>query len=92
MQRCEVDEGDGGGQEKSMATVATFSSSSLEEEPLEDSMSVSQSPIMYAFPAFLLWNFFCLPSFFLENFFYFFSSSLSSSYLPLNLFFLGFVH
>jgi hypothetical protein len=35
--------------------VATFSSfsSSLEEDPLDDSMSVSQSPTMYAFPFFL---------------------------------------
>jgi hypothetical protein len=41
--RWEVDEGDGGGEEKSPAIAATFSSfsSSLEEDPLEDSMSVS---------------------------------------------------
>jgi hypothetical protein len=89
-----VDEGDDGGEEKSMATTATFSSSSssLEDEPLEDPMSVRQSPTIYAFPFFLLWNLFCLPSFFLKIFFSFFSSSLSSSLLPLNLFFLGFVH
>jgi hypothetical protein len=47
-----VDEGDDGGQEKSLAMAVTFSSSSssLEEEPLEDSMSVSQSPTIYVFP------------------------------------------
>jgi hypothetical protein len=41
--RWEVDEGDGGGEEKSPAIAATFSSfsSSLEEDLLEDSMSVS---------------------------------------------------
>jgi hypothetical protein len=35
--------------------AATFSSfsSSLEEDPLDDSMSVSQSPTMHAFPFFL---------------------------------------
>jgi hypothetical protein len=38
-----VDEGDGGGEEKSPAMAATFSlfSSSLEEDPFEDSMPVS---------------------------------------------------
>jgi hypothetical protein len=38
-----VDEGDDGGEEKSLAMATTFSSfsSSLEEDPLEDSMSVS---------------------------------------------------
>jgi hypothetical protein len=60
-----VDEGDGGGEEKSTATPSTFSSSSsLEEEPLVYSMSLSQSPTMYAFPPFILWNLFYLPSFF----------------------------
>jgi hypothetical protein len=50
--RCEVDEGDDGGEEKSPAMAVTFLSfsSSLEEDPLEDSMSVSQSSIIYAFP------------------------------------------
>jgi hypothetical protein len=45
--RCEADEGDGGGEEKSPAMATTFSSfsSSFEENPLEDSTSVSQSPI-----------------------------------------------
>jgi hypothetical protein len=54
--RCEVDEGDDGGEEKSPAMAATFlsSSSSLEEEPLEYSMLVSQSPTIYAFPFFFL--------------------------------------
>jgi hypothetical protein len=56
-----VDEGDGGGEEKSPAIAATFSSfsSSLEEDPLEDSMSVSQSPTMYAFPFFSSYGTFC---------------------------------
>jgi hypothetical protein len=56
MHRCELDEGDDGGEGKSPAMAATFSSSSssLEEEPLEDSMSVSQSPTIYAFPLFFL--------------------------------------
>jgi hypothetical protein len=51
-----VDEGDDDGEEKSMTTTTTFSSFSysLEEESLEDSMSVSQSPTIYAFPFFLL--------------------------------------
>jgi hypothetical protein len=46
-----VDEGDGGGEEKSLAMATTFSSFSysLEEDPLEDSMLVSQSPTIYAF-------------------------------------------
>jgi hypothetical protein len=54
--RCEVDEGDGGGEEKSPAMMATFSSfsSSLEEDLLEDLMSVSESPTIYAFPFFFL--------------------------------------
>jgi hypothetical protein len=45
--------------------AATFSSfsSSLDEDPLDDSMSVSQSPTIYAFPFFFLWNLFCFPSF-----------------------------
>jgi hypothetical protein len=36
--RCEVDEVDGGGEEKSPAMAATFASfsSSLEEDPVED--------------------------------------------------------
>jgi hypothetical protein len=74
-----VDEGDGGGEEKSPSMAATFSSfsSSLEEDPLEDSMSVSQSPTMYVFPFFFLWNLLCFPSFLLKNLFSFFSSSLS---------------
>jgi hypothetical protein len=40
-----VDEGDGGGEEKSPAIAVTFSSFSfsLEEDPLEDSMLVSES-------------------------------------------------
>jgi hypothetical protein len=51
-----VDEDDdGGGEEKSPAMAVTFSSySSLEEETLEDSMSVSQSPTIYTFPFFFL--------------------------------------
>jgi hypothetical protein len=51
-----VDEGDGGGEEKSPAMMATFSSfsSSLEEDLLEDLMSVSESPTIYAFPFFFL--------------------------------------
>jgi hypothetical protein len=55
-QRREVDEGDDSGEEKSPAMAVTFSSSSssLEEEPLEDSMSMSQSPTIYAFPFFFL--------------------------------------
>jgi hypothetical protein len=52
---CVVDEGDDDGEEKSTAMVATFSSSSsLEEESLEYSISVSQSSTMYSFPFFLL--------------------------------------
>jgi hypothetical protein len=59
-----VDEGVGGGEQISTVMAATFSSSSsLEEELLMDSMSVSQSPTMYAFRPFLLWNLFCLPLF-----------------------------
>jgi hypothetical protein len=52
---CEVDEGDGGGEEKFPAMEATFSSfsSSLEEDPLEHSISVSQSPTIYDFPFFM---------------------------------------
>jgi hypothetical protein len=39
---CVVDEGDGGGEDKSTATAETFSSSSsLAEESLVDSMLVS---------------------------------------------------
>jgi hypothetical protein len=55
-----VDEGDGGGEEKFLAIAATFSSfsSSLEEDPLENSMSVSQSPTMYAFH-FSFYGIFC---------------------------------
>jgi hypothetical protein len=51
-----VYEGDDGGEDKSSAMVANFSSfsSSLEEKPLDDSMSVSQSPTIYAFPFFFL--------------------------------------
>jgi hypothetical protein len=64
--------------------------SSLEEDPLEDSMSVNQSTTIYAFSFFFLWNLLFLPSFLLKNFFSFFSSSLSSSFLLLN-FFLGLV-
>jgi hypothetical protein len=54
--KCEVDESDDGGEEKSQAMAMTFSSSSssLEEVPLEDSMSASQSPIIYAFSFFFL--------------------------------------
>ena len=54
--RCVVYEGDDGGEDKSSAMVANFSSfsSSLEEKPLDDSMSVSQSPTIYAFPFFFL--------------------------------------
>jgi hypothetical protein len=87
-----VDEGGGAVEEKSPAIAATFSSfsSSLEEDPLDDSMSVSQSPTMYAFTFFYLWNLFA--SHLLKNFFSFFTSSLSSSFLPLNLFFLGLLH
>jgi hypothetical protein len=68
-----VDEGDGGGEEKSTVIAAIFSSSySLEEEPRVGSMSMSQSPMMCVFPPFLLWNFFCVPSFLLKIFFSFF--------------------
>jgi hypothetical protein len=49
--RCVEDDGSVGGGEKDVpiTRAATFSSSSslsLEEEPFEDSMLVSQSPIM----------------------------------------------
>jgi len=62
--RCVEDEDNGkdGGDEASIAMAATFSSSlSLQEEsPLELSMSVSQSPTMYALPFFFLWYSFFL--------------------------------
>jgi hypothetical protein len=52
-----VGDGDGGGEEKYTVMVVTFSSSSLEEESLVDPMSVSQSPMMYAFPPFCVISF-----------------------------------
>jgi hypothetical protein len=65
-----VNDSDGGGEEKSTTMAVTFSSSSsLEEEPLVDSTSVNQSPMMYDFPPFLLWTFFLLGIIFLEDFF-----------------------
>ena len=86
---------------KRITMAATFSLSlSSSDEPLDESMSVSQSPTMYGFPLFFfLWKSFFLPSLFLYGLFFFFSSSsslLESSFLPLYLFlylsFLGFVH
>jgi hypothetical protein len=88
------DDSDGGREEKSNTSATTFSfSSSLshEDELLLEQMLVSQSPTIYVFPPFVLWNCFHFPSFFLKTFF-FLLSSLMSSFLPLDLFFLGLVH
>jgi len=97
--RCveDVDGGEDDGDEASIAMAATFSSSLSfpEESPLELSMSVSQSPTIYALPFFFLWYSFFLPPFFLYGFLSFFSSSLESScslFFFFHLSFLGFGH
>lgn len=78
------------GEENPIARAATLSSSSSlshNYDPLVESMSVSQPPTIYAFSPFFLWNFRFLLCFLLEALF-FISSSIVSSFLPLNLFLL----
>jgi hypothetical protein len=87
-----VDEGDDGDEEKSPVMVVTFSSSfSLEAEPLEDSMSVSQSPTIYAFPFFFFVKLLVLAFFLLEELLFFILIFNFIIFLALEFVFLGLI-